>query len=98
MVRNDDAAFSDNSSYLLYLFLQVGGEKSLHKAGFENSEEIIVRILLSIMTNGKRKVRLGVDIFRQKNLDSCKYTMDIVLQNHASSTAIFSLLKNILKK
>ena len=52
MLRIDDADFSGYSLYLLYLFLQVGKKKSLHKAGFENSEEIIVEIPLSILTNG----------------------------------------------
>ena len=83
MLRNDDSAFSVYSSYLLYLFLQVGGEKSLHKAGFENSEEIVVRVPLLIMTNGIRKVRLGVDIFDKRILDSCKFILDTVLQNTA---------------
>ena len=41
------------------------------------------------MTNGIRKVRLGVDIFDKRILDCCKFISDTVLQNMASSTASF---------
>ena len=39
------------------------------------------------MINGIRKVRLGVDIYDKRILDSCKFISDTVLQNRA----IFSL-------
>jgi len=41
------------------------------------------------MTNTIRKVRVGVDIFDKRILDSCKFILDLVLQNTASFTAIF---------
>ena len=90
MLRNDDAAFSSYSSYLLYLFLQVGKIKVTAKQVLK-----ILRIHCQnsalIMTNGIRQGRLGVDIFDKRNLDSCKFISDTVLQNTASSIAIFSL-------
>ena len=43
------------------------------------------------MTKLDKKVRLGVDIFDKRILNSCKFISDTVLQNTASSTAIFSL-------
>ena len=65
--------------------------KSLYLEGFENSEDKHCQNSAFIMTNGiKKKVRLGVDIFDKRILDSCKFISDIVLQNTASSTAIFS--------
>ena len=89
MLRNDDAAFSGYSSYLLY-----------HSYRFEKShctkrDLIILRISLSEFRlnndNGIRKVRLGMDIFDKRILNSCKFISDTVLLNMALSTAIFSL-------
>ena len=78
MLRNDDAAFSSSyCSYLLYIFFQVGKIKVTAKQG-----------LKILMTKGMRKVRQGVDIFDKRILDSC--SSQTLLQNMASSTAIFS--------
>ena len=79
------------------IFLQVGQIKvTAKKAGFENSEDINCQNFALKMTNGKRNVRLGVDIFDKRILDFCKFILDTVLQNMASSTAIFSLQRTKL--
>jgi len=72
------------------ILLQVE-KKSLHKWGFENSEDIHCQNSVLIMTNEITKFRLGGDIFDQRILDSCKFILDTVLNDTASSTAIFSL-------
>ena len=74
------------------IFLQVGKIKvTAKKAGFKNSEDIHCQNSALKMTNGIRNVRLAVDIFDKRILDSFKFISDTVLQNTASSTAIISL-------
>ena len=55
----------------------------------------VLRISLSELhlNNDKwdKKVRLGVNIFDKRILESCKFISDTVLQNTALSTTIFSL-------
>ena len=54
------------------IFLQVGKIKvTAIKAGFENSEDIHCQISALKMTNGIRKVRIGVDIIDKRILNSC---------------------------
>ena len=73
------------------IFLQVGKKSHCKKAGLENSEDIHCQSSIFKMTNGIRKVRLGVDIFNKRTLDFSKFISDTVLQNTALSTTIFSL-------
>ena len=71
------------------IFLLVGKIKvTLHLVGFLNSEDIHCKNSTLIMTNVKRKVRLGVD---KRILGFCKFISDTVLYNTALSTAIFPL-------
>ena len=72
MLRNDDAAFSSYSSYLLYIFLQGGKIKVTAKRGLKILR-IHCQISALIMTNEIRKIRQGVDIFDKIILDSCKF-------------------------
>ena len=60
-------ANKESSGDIFIIFLQGGKNKSYYtKWGLKILRMSIVRIPLLIMTNGIRKVRLGVDIFRQK--------------------------------
>ena len=79
-----------NPSYLSYVFLQVGKIKVTAKRGLKLLW-IHCQNSALIMTNGIRKVRLGVDIFDKRTLDFSKFISDTVLQNTALSTTIFSL-------
>ena len=64
---------------------------SLHYAGFENSEELHLPEFRLKNDKWDQKGQARIGYFRQKILDSCKFISDTVLQNTASSTAIFSL-------
>ena len=65
MLRNDDAAFFNYSSYLLYLFLQVR-KKASALSGVCKFQGYHCQNSTLIMTNGIRKVKLGVDIFDKR--------------------------------
>ena len=67
--------FDPNRSYLSYLFLQVGKRKVTARLGLKILW-IHCQNSALIMTNGIRKVRLGVDIFNKRILDSCKFISD----------------------
>ena len=71
MLRNDDAAFFNYSSYLLYLFLQVR-KKATALSGVCKFQGYHCQnsTIHSFMTNGIRQVRLEVDIFDKRILDS----------------------------
>ena len=65
--------FAPNRSYYLScIFLQVGKIKVPAKRGLKILWIHCQNFLLK-MTNGIRKVRLGVDIFDKRILDSCKF-------------------------
>ena len=85
----------DSTTDFIHIFVNIltGWENKNHckKAGFENSEDIHCQNSTLKMTNGIRKIRLGVDIFDKRILESCKFISDTVLQNRSLSTAIFSL-------
>ena len=85
----------DSTTDFIHIFFNIltGWKNKSHckKAGFENSEDINCQNSALKVTNGIRKVRLGMDIFDKRILDSCKFILDTVLQNTALSTAIFSL-------
>ena len=70
-----DAAICSKSSYLSYVFLQVGRKKNAAKQGLKILW-IHCQNSALIMTNGIRKVRLGVDIIDKRILDSCKFISD----------------------
>ena len=85
----------DSTTDFIHIFFNIltGWKNKSHckKAGFENSEDINCQNSALKMTNGIRNVRLAVDIFDKRILDSFKFISDTVLQNTASSTAIISL-------
>ena len=82
----------DSTTDFIHIFVNIlTGWKKSHckKAGLENSEDIHCQSSIFKMTNGIRKVRLGVDFFDKRTLDFSKFISDTVLQNTALSTAIF---------
>ena len=74
------------SNTISSIFLQVKKKCHCTKQGLKILRIYICKNSTLKMSNGIRKVRLRVKI-----LDSCKFITDTVLQNTASSTAIFSL-------
>ena len=67
--------FAPNHSYLSYVSLQVGKIKVTAKPGL-TILWIDCQNSMLIMTNGIRKVKLGVDIIDKRILDSCKFILD----------------------
>ena len=67
--------FAPDCAYLSYVFLQVGQIKVIAKLGLKimwiNRQNSAL-----IMTNGIRKVKLGIDIFDKRILDPCKFILN----------------------
>ena len=81
--------FAPNCSYVSYVFLEVRKIKVTAKQGFKILW-IFCQNFALIMTNGIKKIRLGVDIFDKRILDSCTLFSDSASEYMASSMAIFS--------
>ena len=80
--------FAPNRSYLSYVFLQIGKIKVIAKGGLKILW-IYCQNSALIMTNWIKKVRLGVDIFYKRILDSYKFISNSASE-YDSSTAKFS--------